>query len=281
MFGTITVNQEELKGKEWKRYRAYYCGVCRALKQLAGRKGQLTLTYDLTFLALLLDSLYECAHTEQNVRCLLHPTEPRPFLQSDAILYAAKMNLLLSYDNLRDDWRDDRNVAAAAAAAVLKRARNRVAAEYPRQAQAVEQYLCRLHRMEEEQEPNPDAAAGATGDMLAEIFQWRQDEWSEELRTMGFYLGKFIYLTDAAVDLPKDQSRGGYNPFSKYQGEQPIQEYEKQVLTMMAARAAAAFERLPVIENAEILRNILYAGIWNKFEHRKVASEKDAGKRKA
>lgn len=279
MFGTMTVNQEELKGKEWKRYRAYYCGVCRALKQLAGGRGQLTLTYDLTFLALLLDSLYEGPRTEQSIRCLLHPLEKRPFLQSEAIQYAAKMNLLLSYDNLRDDWRDDRNVAAAAAAAVLKRARNRVAAEYPRQAQAVAQYLCRLHRMEEEQEPNPDAAAGATGEMLAEIFQWKQDEWSEELRTMGFYLGKFIYLTDAAVDLPRDRNKGSYNPFLLYQGKQPVQEYEGQVLNMMAACAASAFERLPVVENAEILRNILYAGIWNKFEHKKSALKQDAGKR--
>ena len=27
-----------------------------------------------------------------------------------------------------------------------------------------------------------------------------------------------------------------------------------------------AFERLPIIENAAIIRNILYGGVWNKYE---------------
>ena len=32
MFGYVTVNKDELKIKEWNRYRAYYCGLCHELK---------------------------------------------------------------------------------------------------------------------------------------------------------------------------------------------------------------------------------------------------------
>jgi hypothetical protein len=33
----------------------------------------------------------------------------------------------------------------------------------------------------------------------------------------------------------------------------------------MMTEAARAFERLPIIENAEIIRNILYSGVWCRY----------------
>jgi hypothetical protein len=40
---------------------------------------------------------------------------------------------------------------------------------------------------------------------------------------------------------------------------------------MALSDCTAAFETLPIVENVDILRNILYSGIWCKFEekHRK------------
>lgn len=43
--------------------------------------------------------------------------------------------------------------------------------------------------------------------MLGEIFAWKQDEWYDELKTLGFYLGKFIYLMDAYEDRDKDEKK--------------------------------------------------------------------------
>ena len=59
MFGYITVNRPELKVKESAAYDAYYCGLCHALHGRHGRAGQLTLTYDMTFLVILLNGVYE------------------------------------------------------------------------------------------------------------------------------------------------------------------------------------------------------------------------------
>ena len=39
------------------------------------------------------------------------------------------------------------------------------------------------------------------------------------------------------------------------------------MLSDMMARAAMAFERLPLLEDAEIMRNILYSGVWLRFEN--------------
>ena len=53
MFGYITANREEMKIRDFKRYRSYYCGLCHALADRYGKTGQLTLTYDMTFLVIL------------------------------------------------------------------------------------------------------------------------------------------------------------------------------------------------------------------------------------
>lgn len=37
-------------------------------------------------------------------------------------------------------------------------------------------------------------------------------------------------------------------------------------MTMMAVEFAREFEKLPIVEDAEILRNIIYSGIWTKYE---------------
>ena len=102
----------------------------------------------------------------------------------------------------------------------------------------------------------------------------KEDEWQEELYQTGFYLGKFIYLMDAFEDMEKDAKKGNYNPFLLCRGEVDNKEKAEECLTMMAAKAAESFERLPLVEHVEILRNILYAGIWGKYEMVKAKREK-------
>ena len=54
MFGYVTVNKPEIKFKDFDMYRSFYCGLCRELKERYGLSGQITLTYDMTFVILLL-----------------------------------------------------------------------------------------------------------------------------------------------------------------------------------------------------------------------------------
>ena len=49
MFGYININQKELSEESKKIYQAYYCGLCQKLKTNCGTKGQMLLSYDLTF----------------------------------------------------------------------------------------------------------------------------------------------------------------------------------------------------------------------------------------
>lgn len=275
MFGYITVKKEELKIKDFQKYQAYYCGLCRRLKERCGALARLTLTYDMTFLTILLTGLYENPTKECMNFCPIHPVKRRRCLENETADYAADMNVLLCYYNLLDDWRDEGRRAGYLAAKALRGESRRIMKCYPRQAHAVKVYLKRLHECEKQNNQNLDLAAGYTGDFMGEIFLWKKDCWSEDLRQMGFYLGKFIYLMDAYEDLEKDKKSGNYNPFIALSRERDFEERAEKILTMMAADCCRAFERLPIVENVELLRNILYVGIWEKYNQMKKDKEKN------
>ena len=60
--------------------------------------------------------------------------------------------------------------------------------------------------------------------------------------------------------------KGNFNPFSEIYGRPDFDQRCGAVLKMMISACAEAFERLPVEDHTEILRNIIYAGVWSKFE---------------
>ncbi len=121
MFGYILVNQQELKFKEFDLYRSYYCGLCQVLKKKYGKAGQMTLTYDLTFLILLLTDLYQEEPAPSQCRCFAHPLEKHMTRVSSFTEYAADMNLLLSYYQCLDDWADEKKLTKKAASLLLRR----------------------------------------------------------------------------------------------------------------------------------------------------------------
>lgn len=309
MFGYIGVNQKELKGKEMDRYQSYYCGLCRSLKERHGAAGQMTLSYDITFLAILLTGLYEPENREEDSRCILHPIAKRHCIRNEYVDYCADMNVMLSYFKCLDDWEDEKKILKLALAGLLKGKNKRIQNLYEEKAKVIYDNLKAIQDCEKkdvdtianidseiiakgQQESvsyGMDTAAGYFGKIMEELFLYRRDEWEPALRRMGFYLGKFLYLMDAYEDMEKDVRTGNYNPVLKYyrtlySGPRNhvtyLPEFEeriKQILRQMIAESARAFEHLPVIEEAEILRNILYSGVWCRYvmisEKRKKAAQ--------
>jgi hypothetical protein len=271
MFGYIIANKPELKIREYERYQQYYCGLCRGLHQEYGALGQLSLSFDMTFLAMLLTALYEPETKEVSRRCAVHPLEKKPYLCNPCITYAAQMNLLLTYYKCADDWKDEKKLLKGIYGQGLLGEMKKLQKAYPDQCARVKQCLAKTSCYEKRfagrqiNEQALDAIAAQSGQMMAEIFAWRRDEWEQELRQLGFYMGKYIYLLDAYDDLEQDQKKNLFNPLVSFQNRPDFDEWVYGQLMMLATGAAKTFEELPVIQDAEILRNILYAGIWTRY----------------
>lgn len=266
MFGYVVVNKQEMKFREFDLYRSYYCGLCRELKASYGTWGQLTLSYDITFLALLLTSLYGEETDAGTCRCGVHPFRRQMVRRNMFTAYGADMNLLLTYYKCQDDWEDERKLSKKALGALLKGKAEDVKGRYPSKAQVIQDCLAGILDCEKRGSQNLDEASGFFGDIMGEVFVFQQDEWEGELRRMGFFLGKFVYLMDAYEDMEKDTKEGNYNPFGAWYQRPQFEEECRSVLTMMMAECSRSFERLPLIEYTEILRNILYSGVWHRYE---------------
>ena len=116
---------------------------------------------------------------------------------------------------------------------------------------------------------------------MAEIYAAKDDYWQDTLRQMGYYMGKFIYLMDAYEDMEKDEKDGNYNVFllrrKNLSDDEAFEQEAYQILQMMMAECSRIFEKLPILEHAEILRNILYSGVWCRYEMiQKKRKQKDA-----
>lgn len=266
MFGYLTVCRDELKIKDERTYKAYYCGICEELRKQHGQISRFSLTYDMTFLALLLQGVYEGQTQSGEKRCLPHPVKAHPVITGKSTAYAADMNVLLCYYDHLDDWEDEKKPSGLVMSHGMRRTFEKTAARYPRQMQAIQTYLKELKNCEATNSQDVDLAAGLTGKLMAEIFSPEEDSFREILGRLGFQLGKFIYLMDAWEDIEKDLEKGNYNPFFIWVKEPEFDNRVHQLLLMIASDAARAFEQLPIEENVDILRNILYCGIWSKYQ---------------
>lgn len=275
MFGYVTIYEPELKVKDLKKYKAYYCGLCRMLKEKYGFMGQMTLTYDMTFAVILLSSLYENASEAERHRCKVHPIKKQMMLRNEITDYAAAMNVLLAYYHMEDDWQDDRKVTSLMTKSMIHGKVRRIIEEYPRQSRAIRSALEELSSCEKEECTDIDRTAGCFGRLMEELFVYREDIWERNLRKMGFFLGKFIYIMDAYEDLPEDLKKGRYNPLRDMYGKDDYEGRMKQILCMMIAESTAEFERLPCLLDVDILRNILYDGVWNRYNKIQMKKSED------
>lgn len=265
MFGFVVVRQDELSEGELQRYKAVYCGLCRRLGDRLGQLSRLSLTYDMAFLVLLLQSLYEPEETGDRRHCMVHPVQKRDWTASEATDYAADMTVALMWHKCQDDWQDDHALRARAYEAMLGKAYAQVKERYPRQCAAIER--CMQETAEAEKQPGHGGeVCQVFGHLMGEVLVWREDIWSGALRQMGYWLGQFICLMDAAVDYEQDVKHGKYNAVQDL-GETP--EGIRDTLMVLIGRCTDIFERLPLEKDIGLMRNILYAGVWQQYNSRK------------
>lgn len=266
MFGYLTADTSKLSEAEFGRYKACYCGLCRCIKQRQGNFARLTLNYDMTFLIMLLSSLYEPEEKTGESRCAVHPAKPRAWMINEATAYAADMNLALAYHKCRDDWQDDKSIAAASVSKIFESKYREISKAYPRQCAAMEEMMTKLREAELSGDASADYNAALFGRLMAEIFVWKEDRWSETLSLMGQSLGEFIYIMDACMDLDADVLRHRYNPLKEYHGRDDNEQRFRDILKMLLGRCLFYFDRLPLVQDAGLLKNVLCSGLWAQFD---------------
>lgn len=280
MFGIAVAALSSLSEEEKERYQSAYCGLCQALKQEYGQVGRTTLSYDLTFLELLYNSLYEPLQENGQMRCPTHIKKKVAYTLTPFSYYCASLSIALAYHKCLDDIADDNSIKAWVASRALKGSYKKVREEIPAHCEIIEEAMSVIRIIEKSSDASPDAASIVFGEMLAFCFECVPghfpDLWSSDLSDLGYWLGRFIYMMDAAVDLKDDMQSGSYNPFARMDVEAADSGFMRDILGVLAGKAASAFEKMPIVENVHLLRGILYQGVWQKFNKEYGVSEQDS-----
>ena len=275
MFGTILADSTRLTPEQAVRYKACYCGLCQTIKKEYGNLSRLVLSYDLTFLILLLSSLYEPEESSAEIRCILHPINKRHGFTNRFTSYAAAMNVALAFHKCMDDWNDDRNLLKRGEARLLKKAAEKVKLRFSEKCRVMENCLKRLWELEQNDVRDPDAAAACFGELTGELFVYdSKDHWAPILRRLGDSLGRFIYLSDALLDLKSDEKKGRYNPLKGHADHTDPDSF-LPVLKVILGDCTEEMNKLPLIQDIDILENILYSGVWIPFATQRKKDRKE------
>lgn len=268
MFGYIKVCKDELKVKEYNLFRSYYCGLCKTLKQEYGFASRMGLSYDVTFLALLLSAVSEQQTKLQPERCIANPFRKRPIcVSNEEFCYTAAVNVMLMYAKLADDLRDEHSLRSLFCMPLFYSAKRKAKRQYGNLFAEITEHLRALSALERQNCAELDRLAHEFGMVMSAVFcvPFLEEKQQRVFSHIGYCLGRFIYILDAYEDREKDKKAKSFNPFLL--AEQPIDEEElKNALLFTLSDIANSCQLLDVKKNKSILDNIIYLGLQESMD---------------
>lgn len=268
MFGYVKVNKMDLTFREYEHYRGYYCGLCKYLKDNHGEISRLSLNYDITFLILVLTSVYRPKPVVTEEGCIVNPFKKKKKIINEITEYAASMNILLTYYKLEDNLKDDRGIKDILAYNIYKGKLKLAYEKYPQKGEFIKEQLDILYKLEQEKNYNIDEVSNTFGNLMGEIFAYKNDQYEKDLRMIGFNVGKYIYLLDAYEDLEKDYKKGSYNPFIDYvDKKEELKVRVDKLIGLSLGFLAQGINNLNIRVNTGIIENIVYSGVFLRYKN--------------
>ncbi len=268
MFGYVRINKMDLTFREFDVYKGYYCGLCKYLKQNHGEISRLSLNYDITFLILLLTSVYRPKSNITQEVCIANPIKKKARIVNEVTEYAASMNVLLTYYKLEDNLHDDKGIKDILAYHIYKGKLKKAYEKYPEKADYIKNQLLVLQNLEESNSTDIDAVSNTFGNLMGEIFAYKNDKYEHDLRIIGFNIGKYIYMLDAYEDLDKDIKKGRYNPFIEYANKkEELRKRVDKLISISLGHLAQSIDNLHIKFNINIIENIIYSGVYLRYKN--------------
>ena len=265
MFGYVRICREMLDDKSFEDFRAYYCGLCKAIGKYS-HSARLGLSYDMTFLLVLLSAVSDDEVKIVNSRCMLHPWRKEKKTGYNHIVdYVACMSIILTYRKFDDDLKDENSLKAWFGKLLYSMAMKKAVKKYKHQDSKIQKLLGDLSELELNNCQNSDEVADCFAKICEIIFvpEFITNENNRQiLAWLGYNTGRWIYLIDALDDYENDIKKNAYNPFSsKGKTKEELAKELNVTLTYTLSNIAGAYDLLDINRNDAILRNIIYCGM--------------------
>lgn len=273
MLGYVRAFKPEMKIKDFELYRGVYCSLCRALGRLYSPVAQLFLSYDFAFAAILRLAAGECGCEFSKKRCPYNPLKKCMICGSRKELdFCAHAVIITVYykviDNLHDGGIKSKLLAALVYPVVWL-----MHAKAVRLAPEIDKIIGDAMKNQAECEKKKDVcideAAHHSADALGKVFSIGfEGERKNSLYNLGYMVGRFVYILDAADDLEKDLKNGSFNPFKAEYSDISDPEIRKafvkraeEMLNLTQSSALDAMDSLEKKRFEDILENIVFDGL--------------------
>lgn len=273
MVGYIKPYKPELKIKEYNLYRSVYCRLCKSLGKNFGPISRLTLSYDCTFLYILCLSLRDSCISIKPGHCLVNPLKKCSFYaDDDEFGFISALSVILSYYKLKDNIKDNKFINKIRNSCLLPFficSYRKASLQYPEINQIIIDFISQQDEVEKLSSGTIDQFSEPTANMLSRLLILISNNEVQQriLKEFGYFIGKWIYLMDAADDIDEDLKNGNFNPFvinlinNKKMDKDNIINYCNSILNQSLSRAIEAYNLLNIFHFKEILDNILNFGL--------------------
>lgn len=271
MLGYVKAFKPEMKMKDYEFYKGIYCSLCRALGRNYSPIAQLFLSYDFAFAAVLRLAAMQngCSFVRKSCpynpakKCMICRSREELDFCSHAIIITVFYKVL---DNMHDGGFKSKLIAYFLYPIVFlmhKKAR--------RLAPDVDKIIGESMEIQAETEKKKavgiDEAAHPSADALGKIFSLGFDgERKNALYSLGYMVGRYVYILDAADDLEEDLKNGSFNPFAEEYREikDKQEEFIQRVTGMLNLTQSNALDALDSVDKKrfeDILENIVLEGL--------------------
>lgn len=270
MFGYVYIDKPELKIKDYEAYRGVYCSLCKALGKSYGVFSRFILNYDCTFLSLFIMSRSDGCCGFKSGRCPFNPMKKCNYTVNagDALDKGAALTVISSYYKLLDSIADGGFFKKAGCTLIrpfFAARHNKAKKKYPEYENIVREMFFSQLTAEKSVDTCLDMAAEPTAKMLEKVMRLEAQNEREEkaLAQMGYHLGKWIYLMDAAADIRGDMKSGNFNPFLlKFKNPDNVSlEEMNAVISQSYFLLTKAYDLIDKKRFTAILDNIIYNGL--------------------
>lgn len=273
--------------KEYETYKSVYCAVCKSLGKNYGITARLILSYDITFLALVGLAVKAEPVGIKKGRCTCNPLKRCLYCTGgdEPIDFACAAGIILFYYKLYDNISDDGFFGRIISRLLLVPAgvkRKKAQKKYSELDTIFSDMIKSQLAAEKNENCTIDEAAEPTAIALAKTAEMLTDDSKKqkELYRFGYFLGKWIYLTDAQADLYDDIQKKSFNPFAVTGSTEDelnrAKEYANSVINSVAAELVSAYIELDIQMFSPIIENIIVLGL---RDSQKRAFEKEKKKK--
>ncbi len=273
MLGYVKAFKPEMKIKDYELYRGIYCSLCRALGRNYSPAAQLFLSYDFALAAVLRLAVGESGCEFSQKRCPYNPAKKCLICgRKDELDLCAHAVIITVYYKVIDNMRDagfKSKLLAYLIYPVIYFMHKKAAKLAPEIEKAVSEAMGEQKIAEEKNGVGIDEAAHPSANALGEVFSlgFEGDE-KQLLYSIGYMIGRFVYILDAADDLEDDIKSGSFNPFKNadISNDGKRAEFADRVEQMLNLTQSTALESLDTLGTKrfeEILENIVFDGLDN------------------